>query len=42
MNTQFGLINLWTQGDFITKGVAVLLLLAGLGLMSLPVARRRG
>ena len=26
MNTQFGLINLWTQGDFITKAVAVLLL----------------
>lgn len=26
MNTQFGLINLWTQGDLITKGVALLLL----------------
>ena len=26
MNSQFGLINLWTQGDLITKGVAVLLL----------------
>ena len=26
MDTQFGLINLWTQGDIITKGVAVLLL----------------
>jgi biopolymer transport protein ExbB len=26
MNTQFGLVNLWTQGDLITKGVAVLLL----------------
>jgi biopolymer transport protein ExbB len=26
MNTQFGLVNLWTQGDLITKAVAVLLL----------------
>jgi biopolymer transport protein ExbB len=26
MNAQFGLFNLWTQGDIITKGVAVLLL----------------
>jgi biopolymer transport protein ExbB len=26
MNTQFGLINLWTQGDVITKAVALLLL----------------
>ncbi|HSH92453.1 MAG TPA: MotA/TolQ/ExbB proton channel family protein [Ramlibacter sp.] len=26
MDTQFGLANLWTQGDFITKFVAVLLL----------------
>ena len=26
METQFGLINLWTQGDFVTKFVAVLLL----------------
>jgi biopolymer transport protein ExbB len=26
MNPQFGLFNLWTQGDIITKGVAVLLL----------------
>src|SRR5687768_16399339 len=26
MNTQFGLVNLWTQGDLITKSVAVLLL----------------
>jgi len=26
MNTQFGLINLWSQGDLITKGVALLLL----------------
>src|SRR4029453_4335754 len=26
MNSQFGLINLWTQGDLITKGVALLLL----------------
>ena len=30
MNTQFGLINLWTQGDLITKGVAVLLLVMSL------------
>ena len=30
MNTQFGLINLWTQGDFITKSVAVLLLVMSL------------
>ena len=26
MDTRFGLINLWTQGDLITKGVALLLL----------------
>jgi biopolymer transport protein ExbB len=26
MNTQFGLVNLWSQGDLITKGVALLLL----------------
>ncbi|MDB5944455.1 MAG: tolQ [Ramlibacter sp.] len=26
MNNQFGLMNLWTQGDIITKGVALLLL----------------
>jgi biopolymer transport protein ExbB len=26
MNTSFGLLNLWSQGDFITKAVAVLLL----------------
>ena len=26
MNTPFGLVNLWTQGDFVTKFVAVLLL----------------
>jgi biopolymer transport protein ExbB len=26
MNTQFGLANLWSQGDLITKGVALLLL----------------
>ncbi len=30
MNTQFGLINLWTQGDLITKGVALLLLVMSL------------
>ena len=30
MNTQFGLINLWTQGDLITKAVAVLLLVMSL------------
>ena len=30
MNTQFGLVNLWSQGDFITKGVAVLLLVMSL------------
>jgi biopolymer transport protein ExbB len=30
MNTQFGLINLWTQGDIITKSVAVLLLVMSL------------
>ncbi|MDB5872155.1 MAG: tolQ, partial [Ramlibacter sp.] len=26
MNTEFGLLNLWNQGDLITKGVALLLL----------------
>lgn len=26
MNPQFGLMNLWTQGDFVTKAVAVLLI----------------
>jgi biopolymer transport protein ExbB len=26
MNTQFGLLNLWSQGDVVTRGVAVLLL----------------
>ena len=26
MNTEFGLVNLWSQGDLITKGVAVMLL----------------
>jgi biopolymer transport protein ExbB len=26
MNAQFGLVNLWSQGDLITKGVALLLL----------------
>ncbi len=26
MNTQFGLINVWTQGDLVTKAVALLLL----------------
>ncbi|HSV35388.1 MAG TPA: MotA/TolQ/ExbB proton channel family protein [Ramlibacter sp.] len=30
MESQFGLINLWTQGDFITKTVAVLLLVMSL------------
>ena len=26
MNTQFGLMNVWTQGDLVTKAVALLLL----------------
>jgi biopolymer transport protein ExbB len=26
MNTQFGLVNLWNQGDLVTRGIAVLLL----------------
>ena len=26
MNTQFGLMSVWTQGDFVTRGVALLLL----------------
>ena len=26
MNSQFGLMSVWTQGDFVTKGVAILLL----------------
>ena len=26
MNSQFGLMSVWTQGDFVTKGVALLLL----------------
>ncbi len=30
MNSQFGLINLWTQGDLITKAVALLLLVMSL------------
>jgi biopolymer transport protein ExbB len=30
MNSQFGLANLWTQGDIITKGVALLLLVMSL------------
>lgn len=30
MNSQFGLINLWTQGDIVTKGVAILLLVMSL------------
>ena len=30
METQFGLVNLWSQGDLITKGVAVLLLVMSL------------
>ncbi|MBA3057764.1 MAG: MotA/TolQ/ExbB proton channel family protein [Gammaproteobacteria bacterium] len=30
MESQFGIANLWTQGDLVTKGVAVLLLLMSL------------
>lgn len=30
MESQFGIVNVWTQGDFVTKGVAVLLLLMSL------------
>jgi len=30
MNTQFGLLNLWNQGDLVTKGVAILLLVMSL------------
>ena len=30
MNTQFGLMNVWNQGDLVTKSVAVLLLLMSL------------
>jgi biopolymer transport protein ExbB len=30
MNSQFGLINLWTQGDIITRGTAILLLIMSL------------
>jgi biopolymer transport protein ExbB len=30
MNTEFGLLNLWTQGDLVTRGVAVLLLVMSL------------
>jgi biopolymer transport protein ExbB len=30
LNTQFGLMNLWNQGDLVTRGVAVLLLLMSL------------
>ena len=30
MDSQFGLASVWTQGDFVTKGVAVLLLLMSL------------
>lgn len=30
MNTQFGLVNLWSQGDIVTRGVAVLLLVMSL------------
>jgi biopolymer transport protein ExbB len=26
MNTEFGLLNLWNQGDFVSRGVAILLL----------------
>ena len=32
MNSQFGLMNVWTQGDFVTKSVAVLLI--GMSLVS--------
>ena len=30
MNTQFGLANVWSQGDIVTKSVAVLLLIMSL------------
>jgi biopolymer transport protein ExbB len=30
MNSQFGLVNVWTQGDFVTRSVAILLLLMSL------------
>lgn len=30
MNSQFGLVNIWVQGDLVTRGVAVLLLLMSL------------
>jgi len=30
MDSQFGLINLWTQGDIVTKGVAIMLLVMSL------------
>jgi biopolymer transport protein ExbB len=30
MNTQFGLVNLWTQGDIVTRGIALLLLVMSL------------
>src|SRR6201991_4404235 len=30
MDTQFGLINVWQQGDFVTRGVAALLILMSL------------
>ena len=30
MNSQFGLMNVWTQGDFVTKAVAVLLIVMSL------------
>lgn len=30
MNSQFGLVNIWIQGDLVTRGVAVLLLLMSL------------
>ena len=30
MDSQFGLASVWTQGDFVTKSVAVLLLLMSL------------
>ncbi|MDO9361265.1 MAG: MotA/TolQ/ExbB proton channel family protein, partial [Polaromonas sp.] len=30
MNSQFGLMSVWTQGDWVTKGVAILLLVMSL------------
>jgi biopolymer transport protein ExbB len=39
METQFGLLNLWTQGDFVTKGVALLLLLMSLATWIVIIAK---